>query len=191
MNISALHFSNTIGDYLTSIVGQCSIALTPRPRRVISIARGSSVAWDECCEGQLWGRLVNIQPMPNTNFARTPGLQPCSMPAFVGTFEIGILRCATAFNDNSGMAPSAHQITREGTQGVRDMAAILSILRCDEGVRGFTQWIPLGPEGGCFGGIIQFTALIPNCLECEDESDTCENQEMEREEKREELIGYV
>lgn len=164
MNSGALDLSNSIIDYIGGLVQNVSVALSPKPGRVVTLAPGATAAFDDCCAGQVWGRLVNLMPAPGATPGRTPGLSPAAAPWWLATIEIGIVRCAAVLDDQ-GRAPTPAAITADGEQGIADLAAILSVLRC-EPIRSFEGWLPVGPEGGCFGGTLTITVQVQNCLDC-------------------------
>lgn len=160
-------FAAQVKNLMTDIVTSSVNLLSPRPSRAILIAPGESMAWDDCCEGQVWARLTSLAPLPSNTPAQRPGANPCAIPSFLGTFELGIVRCAATVNDR-GQAPSPFQITEDGEQSINDMTTLLGILRCRDDLRSLIGWIPQGPEGGCHGGYWQFTTLVHNCLGCEE-----------------------
>lgn len=165
-NASAQVLADRLTALMSKIASDAKAALTPQPQRIVQVAPGESVAWDDCCSGQLWVRLVSIAPAPTATPDRRPGADACAVPFFVATLEVGILRCAAVVND-VGDPPSALQVTTDGVQSVSDMAQLLAVLRCMERpVRTLGAWTPQGPEGGCHGGFWQFTVGLDNCIEC-------------------------
>lgn len=166
---SASSFVSQVERSIEAYVGEAAKNLSPKPKRIIPVVPGSQVAWDDCCSGQLWGRLVSLGPMPGNNPGRLPGLGACGSPEYLATVEIGILRCASVFDDNTGRAPRPAKIGNEGAQLLEDMGDILRALACADAplkVRSIVGWTPTGPEGGCAGGYWQFTLAVPNCLQC-------------------------
>lgn len=160
-------FSKQIKVALAVIAQRSASALSPTPGRVVLLAPGNQVAHDDCCNGQVWSRLVSLAPMPSNDPARRPGTNPCAVPELLLTAELGIVRCAATVNDH-GEAPSARQITADGEQSVDDMSALLGVLRCTDNLRSLISWTPTGPEGGCHGGYWTYTMRVPNCLGCEE-----------------------
>lgn len=167
-------FAAGISDALRDLSLRAGAAVSPRPGRVVQIAPGRAVAWDDCCSGQVWARLVALQPAA-AQPARRPGLEPCAVPTFILTVELGIVRCAATVDDR-GNAPSPRQITADGQQGINDMAALLGVLRCTPGLRSLERWNPDGPDGGCHGGYWTATLEVHNCLGCEEVSDDPEEE---------------
>lgn len=165
-NSSAVQLAERIGMIMSTLTGSADSALSPRPGRVIQVAPGEAVAWDDCCDGQLWARLVNLTPNEGSSPQRRQGADACAVPFFIATLELGIIRCAAVVNDQ-GVAPSAMQITADGMQGLADMAQLLAVLRCSPyEIRQLGNWTPRGPEGGCHGGFWTFTIRLDNCVEC-------------------------
>lgn len=165
---SADVFDKIVRKQIRKRVHEAYKELSPRPSRKILYAPGTLVAWDDCCDGQVWGRLVSITPLPTANPARIPGLSGCGAPSFIATIEVGVIRCAQTVDDQ-GRAPSAMEISNDGKQGISDMATILSVLASFADTRSIVGWTPQGPEGGCHGGYWTFTVAIPNCLQDDDE----------------------
>lgn len=160
--------AGTLIGYLASISRAAGANVSPRPGRVVDLAPGALVAWDDCCDGQVWSRLVSVTPAAASSPQRKHGLDVCATPHFIFTAELGIVRCAATINDR-GQAPSPAQISKDGAQSLADMAALLATLRRAPGVRSVVQWTPQGPDGGCHGGFWTFTSTIENCLTCEPE----------------------
>lgn len=150
---------------LAPLVADAKQALSPAPKRVVTIAPGDSVAWDECCDGFLWSRLQGVAPIVPQG-AVSGGSAGCGVIGYIATVELGILRCAAVLNDR-GIAPSANQINEDGLEAVRDMETLANVLTCnDDVVRSLVSWTPLGPEGGCHGGAWLFTVRLSNCADC-------------------------
>lgn len=159
---------------LTSVLEAYSSAagqlLDPTPGRVVLLAPGQEAAWDDCCDGQVWVRLVNVEPTPTFDPSRRGGLGVCATPFFVVTAEIGVTRCAAVFDDNRGTAPTPAAITADGEQSVADMSTLLGVLACDDNTRSIVSWTPTGPMGGCHGGYWTFTLAVDNCIQCQEVS---------------------
>lgn len=149
-----------IGPAMEAFLVEAAAALDPPAGRV-SLYSGAQVAWDECCDGQVWVRLVGLVP---GNGSRDQS-QQCGVMWWTATFGIGVLRCAVTVDDNGG-APSPAELISETLQMTADEAAIQQAIQC--GIAPlvdrlmFTRWDPLGPEGGCVGGEWQFTVKIGN-----------------------------
>lgn len=161
-------FSHVIKSRLAALSKRASQLLSPRPGRTVLLAPGEMAAWDDCCDGQVWARLVNITPLPSNTPARRPGLHPCAVPELMATFELGVVRCAHSLNDR-GEAPSAVQVTEDGEQSIDDMSNLFGAMRCMDWIRSSIVWTPQGPDGGCHGGYWQGTMLVSNCVGCKEE----------------------
>lgn len=142
--------------------------LEEKPGRVIHIAPGAQVADDDCCDGQLSSRIVNITPnQPRDRQAQlAAGASLCGIPFYIVTIELAIRRCAAVMDDD-GTAPLPGVLEAEGLVGIGDMAALLQAISCNKATRSIGQWIPYGPQGGCSGGAWTFTIRMDNCISCE------------------------
>ena len=159
-------FAGSLNAKLSAFTTAAAAALNPTPGRLVQVAPGAEVAWDNCCDGQVWTRLVTVTPAPQTPNGR-PGGDPCAVPFFIATVELGVIRCA-AKQDAKGKPPPAEKVGIDGLQGVADMAALLGVLRCPPyEIRDVGTWTPMGPNGGCFGGVWTFSLRLSNCIVCE------------------------
>lgn len=146
--------ADKIGPALAELLDLVAPALDPMPARRF-VAAGTEVAWDECCEGQLWARVVEMVRPEQASLARPklgsrPG-EPCG-DVFTIRVGIGVIRCAATF-DSNGKPPKADTLSTEAFQVYVDQAAISQALQA-LGKAGLVQdrWEPLGPDGGCVGG---------------------------------------
>ncbi|HLR43880.1 MAG TPA: hypothetical protein VK065_01685 [Brevibacterium sp.] len=133
----------------TELAGAVYDHLSVKPGRTI-VAPGASVAWDDCCKGQLWVRVITAVPGYQ---GRASGV---ACPTHYDlTLGVGIVRCVSTVDDR-GRPPSAAQITTDGNSGLRDMREIADILQSYRPVDALTarlgNWTPSGPDGGCAGG---------------------------------------
>lgn len=151
--------ADLIGPVLAEYVTNAVATLDPVPERVIVYQPGEEVAWDECCDGQLWGRVVSVDPGPIQPKAN--GL-PCGIPWWSVTLGLGILRCVAVVNDK-GTPPSAAKITEDGAQMLADLATLQEVVACTGKTATVVSWTPLGPQGGCAGGEWVFTVRIMAC----------------------------
>ena len=136
------------------------------------VAPGAAPAWDACCEGMAYTRLILLAPAQmyggrsNVDGSGGGAYGPCGVLAWQATIGVGVLRCASVVND-AGEAPSARVLTAEARQVLDDAAAVAFALQCHLAPQverlSLLQWEPLGPEGGCVGGEWQANVLIPNC----------------------------
>ena len=152
---------------LTCAATELTAAAVPVPANV-AVVHGQ-VAWDDCCEGQLWVRVVRSWPS-STFPLKDSTLRPCGTRTAT-QIGLGILRCATDL-DTLGWAsnPSMAALTADARLGICDIGALYRALACcdDLDTRVVDQWTPLGPQGGCFGG--EWTAWLAGSLSCPDES---------------------
>ena len=109
-------------------------------------------AWDDCCEGQVWVRLVQVETV-QVGKRLASGHMCTQMKAL--TVGVGVLRCALVIDDQ-GHAPEASALSKESLGVLVDMDALSNAIQCCE-VPGavrvtMSRWDALGPEGGCVGG---------------------------------------
>lgn len=133
-----------LGTLLTSSLSAALSAISPKPGRSF-VQPGGQGAWDDCCDGQLWIRIISIQPASTS----IPGCPP-EWDVLLG---LGIIRCVSTVDDR-GIAPPAASLTSEAAQMVSDLEALESVVAEHKNQR----WIPLGPQGGCAGGEWSFEA---------------------------------
>lgn len=129
-----------------------------QPGRVVRVAPGVAPAFDDCCEGQLYTRVVSMVPavekVPNGAGVR------CNVPAWSVTIGLGMIRCAHTLDDH-GDAPAADLVTEDGYEMLDDMLALQeAILHDDAPTRSVLGWNPLEEEGGCHGGEWLFTLRL-------------------------------
>lgn len=119
-------------------------ALDHKPGRSI-LQPGMSVAWDDCCDGQLWVRINSASPVYQNGSG-------CSVAMDV-TYSVGLVRCVAVLDDR-GRAPRPERITEDGLAAIDDMCTLYSTLdNLKLGHRlNIGNWTPLGPNGGCAGG---------------------------------------
>lgn len=146
---------------IAPIIAEAEKALNPTPGRIMRLVPGEAAEWDDCCEGQLWGRLVAVQPISDQ---QRQANRPCPITGYVATLELGVIRCVHTVDDN-GHAPAPKEIEMDGLQTVRDMETLANVLACAD-VRSINQWLPLGASGGCGGGMWLFTVRLDNCANC-------------------------
>lgn len=134
-----------------------SCALSPAPKRVVSIYPGTSVSWDDCCNGQLSFQVNALTPIWQSA-GRVSIKNPCTISWWEVQIDVKILRCAATVN-SAGVPPSPAQISADGNQLLNDMQNILKALEGSPfSVYNLNPWVPSGPEGGCVGG--SFTFMI-------------------------------
>lgn len=162
-------------DYPALVLGAAldaaAAALHPAVGRAF-IAPGAEVAWDDCCGGQVWSRIVELVPaQAYANQAASGGFggavpQPCGVIMWQLTFAVGVLRCASTLDD-TGVPPSPAVLTREANQITQDAADLAEAMQCvlapqTERLR-MIRWDALGPQGGCAGGEWQVAVILPAC----------------------------
>lgn len=126
------------------------------------LAPGGEVAWDACCDGQLWVRLIDVYP---TNPFPTEDTQQlrCTIVELAARIGVGVMRCAHTVDDN-GRPPTAAEMTADTVETTADATIVSSALMCCTPnlpiIRSIKlgHWTPAGPQGGCVGG--EWQALI-------------------------------
>jgi hypothetical protein len=136
-----------------------------RPADRVLLAPGDQPAWDECCDGFLYVRLITMYPTMGQS-SPFPGQDTrpgnCK-PSMIGsTIGVGVLRCA-ATQEDGGEAPTADVLTAEALGMTADASILLEAIKCcvapltdDETSNALVMvlgtWTPRGPDGGCVGG---------------------------------------
>lgn len=162
MTDGTLRFAENLVELVSGYTAAAFENLEVKPDRVIHIAPGASIAWDENCSGQLWGRVATIEPgKPVQGAARA-----CGITHFYATVELGILRCVATL-DEDGSAPSAETIENEGIAAAGDLAALLQAVLCQPKTYQVIRYIPEGPNGGYAGGAWSFLVRLENCVDCD------------------------
>jgi len=97
-------------------------------------------------DGRVWARAVSINAVEGpTNIPNCP-------PRLVAEINFGISRCAVTGEE----LPSTGELEAQAVRGYADMHAMrMALTKCDPKRFNATlgQWTPLGPSGGCYGGI--------------------------------------
>jgi len=131
------------------------------------VAPGGPPAWDDCCDGMVWTRLISLLPSGKP-FPQVDSAQQCGVLLWVATIGVGALRCA-AVVDDQGVAPTPAILTAEALAVTQDAADLQQAIQCCmTGRTGgkpikFSRWDPQGPEGGCVGGEWQIVVAVDNC----------------------------
>lgn len=130
-------------------------------------------AWDDCCAGTVFSRIVNVVPQTSSSTGPAAGGSvggvylgngpKCGITAWTVVIALGTLRCA-ATQDNRGKAPTAEKITDDGMLQIDDMQSLADVILSNKHTRGLANYIPFTPEGGCFGGEWQFSARVANLI---------------------------
>lgn len=141
---------------------------------LVHLAPGSSVAWDNCCEGggQLWLRVLEIYPTAGLSspFPSRDSSQPggCGVVQLAVHLGLGIVRCTPTLDDH-GNPPSGEAMTGSALEMVDDMRVLLEVVACAvktlPGVANAKvgRWVPQGPDGGCAGGEWTFHIAYDPC----------------------------
>ncbi len=141
---------NALTTLLNSIATAAAEAVDPVPARVV-VAPGDIETWDDCCDGMVWIRIVELSSAGNRG--------ECG-PAFSDLIcELGVMRCEHGPTD-AGDPPSADDVTGDSSQTYDDMDAIRLLLGCEIAGAKPRRWIPVGPSGGCVGGKWEFGLRI-------------------------------
>lgn len=127
--------------------------------RVIPTQPGTAAAWDDCCDGQLWVRLVQVQAAVSP--PKADGT-PCTPLYWLVTAAMGVVRCAHVLDEN-GVAPSAVLVAEDGQEMLDDLQELQQVLICNGRTVMPGPWRPLGVSGGCHGGEWQFTFRVEVC----------------------------
>lgn len=137
---------------------QCAYAeLDPKPLWS-AVVPGTEAVLDECCAGQVWTRLTQMNPRSDRN---------CII-GWDATVEVGVARCV-AVVDDQGNSPDAAAVQADAAQLVADMEAIQRALQCCAETVPTVQkatiqaWFPLPVDGGCTGGTWTVDLLVPDC----------------------------
>lgn len=166
-----------LGPIMQAVLDQAAEALTPpgqdgypieaAPPGRIYLSPGDTVAWDDCCNGQLWVRLLPVTaPRDSSNPRRGPG-GVCGPHMWSVRLGIGVLRCAAVVDDR-GRAPAPSALTDDTLGMVEDMEILQHALQNLDLPRAalsvtLTEWTPLGPSGQCVGGEWILALSVANC----------------------------
>jgi hypothetical protein len=89
--------TDLIGPLLEAALDCADLAIEPRAGRA-ALYPGAEVAWDDCCDGQVYARLISMTPSgsPATG-ARV--VSPCGVLIWAVTIGVGVIRCAAVVDD--------------------------------------------------------------------------------------------
>lgn len=161
-----------LNSILSAAASQLNAAGVP-PGRVV-LAPGTSPADDDCCDGQLALRVIEMYPtatFPQFDQAQRGADGGC-MHMLDLHLALRVTRCAHTL-DSSGVAPTPAQVTEDGNEMADDAMLILEAIVCDikelPGILGLKlgRWVPSPETGGCHGGEWDFHVAIAPCL-CQD-----------------------
>lgn len=139
----------------------------------VELSPGLLPAWDDCCEGQLYLRVVEVfpsgSPFPQFDQEQRGVGGSCSIKLLAVHLALGMIRCAATV-DNDGNPPTAAEVTMDGNEMVDDMQVLLDVIACDLGSVSrimkvkLDRWTPQGVQGGCHGGEWGFFIAVDPCL---------------------------
>ncbi len=166
---------------LGSIVSATATALTDAgvPVGLAHVSPGQLPAWDDCCAGQLYLRVIEVFPTAGTNapFPQIDQAQrgagiACAINMLAFHLGLGVMRCAHTV-DEQGITPTATELTEDAYATMGDLSILLNVIVCNvPGITGVQQvkvgrWLPQGVLGGCVGGEWDFYIAVDPCL-CQD-----------------------
>lgn len=139
------------------------------------VAPGSAPPWDVCCrcdkdhEGQAWVAVQRYFPTVTFPGEAAAPLR-CKPDQYGVTLNIGVLRCASTIDD-AGNVPSVDLLMDEALKVSRDRTLVQYALLCRfaedadlyPGQIALGAWTPLGPQGGCVGGLTTVTIAAGGC----------------------------
>ena len=153
------------------------VAQLPKPPKYVGLRPGAQASImlsrfkDECCEGLAWVRLAGVVPSSTQNWpsADVTPQGNCGTKMLALNFEIGLVRCAPA--KPADKMPSVEEWNAVAEATYLDYIAMTRAICCfQDGYRFLTLvggYTPLGVDGNCVGGTIDFTVAAPPC-NCED-----------------------
>lgn len=115
----------------------------------------------QCADGQgdAWVRLVRLEPDVDNAGAVAPSACPT---AWLAVIELGVYRCVPLPEEGEALPEQTEHVI--SLDALSDMNALLRVLTCclalADAFIGVDFWQPLGPSGGCAGGMLQFRASI-------------------------------
>lgn len=119
------------------------------------VAPGAEVAWDECCAGHLYVRIVAVTPVFGPTAADG---NHCSIRYWNATLALGTLRCVEVVDDR-GRGPRPYDLTADAAILHQDMADLGMFLTSNTNASDM-EWSAQGPEGGCVAGEWTFTVKV-------------------------------
>ena len=157
-----------LGSLMALMLG-CAERHLSRPVGLATVVPGNAVVWDDCCNGQLWTRIISIAGASTS--LKASG-SPC-LPLYQVRVGMGVIRCAFTV-DEQGVPPSAAQMTADAFQTYQDLTDLVEAINCcirpTEAIETLRigDWSPLGPNGGCVGGELTLTFNHALCTPCEE-----------------------
>lgn len=140
------------------------------PGRVV-LSPGTTPAWDDCCDGQLTLRVIEMYPTaPFPQFDQQQrGADGGCLHMLDLHLGLSAVRCAHTI-DSNGVVPTPAQVTEDGNEMADDAMLLLDAIVCDikelPGLLGLKlgRWQPTPETGGCHGGEWDFHVAIAPCL---------------------------
>lgn len=136
-----------------------------------TVMPGNTVVQDDCCDGQLWVRVVSIVGVSGLS---QPASQPCTR-LYQVRLGIGVDRCAHTVNDQ-GIPPTPGEMTADAFQTYQDQADLVEAWVCSifpylmnlnsAGAAKMEDWLPRPVDGGCVGGELDITFNWVMCTPC-------------------------
>lgn len=153
------HITPILQGILDAVIARAAECGLPSWCRTGIIA-GSS-AWDVCCEcsdgsGQLWVRLIDIQPEENAQ----EGWGGCELPVRLSV-GVGSVRCVPVIGEN-GIPPTAEEDQASAELIHWDAEVVKDGVLCNLDVF-WRQWIAVDNLGGCGGGEHTFEVPFGGC----------------------------
>jgi hypothetical protein len=164
---------------LNGILSAAASALEEQGRPTGRVERtpGQLPAWDDCCEGQLYLRVIEIYPTAGTNSPfpqfdvaqRSAAGSHCGFHLVAVKIGLGVMRCAATVTDD-GKAPTTEQVSANADDMMLDMATMLDVLLCTvskmNGIMAMKmdRWTPQGVNGGCHGGEWGAVLAVDPCV---------------------------
>lgn len=153
-----------VTELASSLLQQVHGGFSVKPKFAF-LAPGTSAAWDDCCAGRLWVRVVGVDA-DERPAGRTRAAAMCKVTEWRVRLEVAVIRCVATINDQ-GVPPSARQMGEDEAMLLRDMGEMQAALQDAELPRDswltLGSWSPLGPDGGCAGGQWIVTVTLPDC----------------------------
>ena len=146
-----------------------NLALTRGGAPAKTLVGHGEVAWDECCAGFAYVRLVRLFPADGVVDAAD---QRRCRTGLAADMELAVLRCAPMPTEtlDAIAPPTAEEQTLAARvvaeDGIAMMATLGALAAAWADVRYLDvvlgSWTPLGPTGGCMGGVVPFTVELPS-----------------------------
>lgn len=122
---------------------------------------GCDCICDEGGQGDAWVRLVRLEP----ELTADPVHRHSCPVGWQAVIELGTYRCVPTPEDGEEFLPLEERVvTDSALELLSDMNALLRVLACCPPLRdmdvGVEFWQPVGPAGGCAGGVLQIRVAL-------------------------------